>query len=70
MTKELTGRNTMTIREIRRALFDTGYDVTINSVEFTNKQARDFFYIFDNQDKVLKVIHLGFTKILAIWIVD
>jgi hypothetical protein len=70
MTKELTGRNTMTIREIRKTLFDTGYDVTINSVEFTNKQARDFFYIFDNQDKVLKVVHFEITNILAIWIVD
>jgi hypothetical protein len=70
MTEQMTGRNTMTIREIRKALFDTGYDVTINSVEFTNKQARDFFYIFDNQDKILKVIHLDFSEILAIWIVE
>ena len=61
---------TMTIREIRKELFDTEYDVTINSVEFTNKRARDFFYIFDNQDKVLKVIHFEITNILAIWIVD
>jgi hypothetical protein len=70
MTKEMTGRNTMTIREIRKALYDTEYDVTINSREFTNKQARNFFYVFDNQDKVLKVIHFEITNILAIWIVD
>lgn len=66
----MTGRNTMTVREIRKALYDTEYDVTINSQEFTNKQARSFFFVFENQDKVLKVIHYGLTPILAIWIVD
>jgi hypothetical protein len=70
MRAKMTVRNTMTIREIRKALYDTGYDVTINAIEFTNKQARNFFYVFDNQDKVLKVIHLDLSEILAIWIVD
>ncbi len=63
-------RATMTIREIRKELFDTEVNVTINHVEFTNKQARDFFYMFDNQDKVLKVIKFEITNIFSIAIVD
>ena len=49
-------RNILTIREIRRVLFETENTVIINTVELTNKQARDFFYSFDNQDKLLKVL--------------
>lgn len=64
----------MTIREIRKAVsrlpFDTQYDVTINTVEFTNQQALDFLCMFDNQDKVLEVIAFEITNILAIAIVD
>jgi hypothetical protein len=63
-------RSTMTIREIRKELFDNGYVVIINSVEFTNKQARDFFYMFDNQDKVLKVIKLDNSDLISIRIID
>lgn len=59
----------MTIREIRKVLFDTEYGVTINSVEFTNKDARDFFYMFDNQDKVLEVIKLNNSGIISIKII-
>jgi hypothetical protein len=60
----------MSIREIRKVLFDTEYGITINAIEFTNKQARNFFYVFDNQNKVLEVFHWDISKILAIWIVD
>jgi hypothetical protein len=67
-------RATMTIREIRKAVsrlpFDTQYDVTINTVEFTNQQALDFLCMFDNQDKVLEVITFEITNIFAISIVD
>lgn len=49
-------RQVLTISEIRRILFETENTVEINSVEMTNKQARDFFYNFDNQDKLLKVL--------------
>lgn len=52
-------RQVLTISEIRRILFETGNTVEINSVEMTNKQARDFFYNFDNQDKLLKVLTDG-----------
>ena len=49
-------REVLTISEIRRILFETENTVEVNSVEMTNKQARDFFYAFDNQDKLLKVL--------------
>lgn len=49
-------RQVLTISEIRRILFETENTVEVNSVEMTNKQARDFFYNFDNQDKLLKVL--------------
>lgn len=49
-------RQVLTISEIRMILFETENTVEINSVEMTNKQARDFFYGFDNQDKLLKVL--------------
>jgi hypothetical protein len=62
--------STMTIREIRKVLFDTEYDVTINSIEFTNQQARSFFFIFDNQDKLLKTVAFEITNKFSIWIVD
>ena len=52
----------MTIREIRKELFDNGYNVTINTVEMTNKQARDFFYMFDNQEKVLETVVLSINN--------
>ena len=61
---------TMTVREIRKVLFDTEYNVTINSVEFTNQQARSFFFIFDNQDKLLKTVAFEITNNFSIWIVD
>lgn len=52
-------RQVLTISEIRRILFETENTVEVNSVEMTNKQARDFFYNFDNQDKLLKVLTDG-----------
>ena len=61
-------RTTMSIREIRMILFETENTVEVNSVEMTNKQARDFFYSFDNQDKLLKVITDG--AVMCIWLKD
>lgn len=49
-------RQVLTISEIRRILFETENTVEVNSVEMTNKQARDFFYVFYNQDKLLNVL--------------
>jgi hypothetical protein len=43
----------MTIREVRKVLFDTDMFAIINTEEMTNKQARDFFYGFDNQEKLV-----------------
>ena len=63
-------RATLTIREIRKELFDNEYNVTINTVEFTNKQARDFFYMFDNQDKKLKTLLFEISNVFAISILD
>ena len=58
-------RKKMTIREIGKELFDNKYNVTINSVEFTNKQAQDFFYMFDNQEKVLETVEFSINKRIA-----
>ena len=63
-------RATMTVREIRKELFDTNYAVTVNTVDMTNKQARDFFYMFDNQDKVLKIVKYEITETFAVSLID
>ncbi len=46
----------MTIREIRRVLFETEKYTVIGSDEMTNKESRDFLYEKDNQDEVMNVI--------------
>ena len=46
----------MTIREIRRVLFETEKYTVIGSDEMTNKESRDFLYVKDNQDEVMNVI--------------
>lgn len=57
----------MTIREIRRVLFETEKYTVIASDEMTNKESRDFLYAKENQDKVMNVIdnnsHLLIWKI-------
>ena len=47
---------TMTIREIRKVLFDTDKKTVYKNTVMDNKESRDYFYVKDNQDEVLKVI--------------
>jgi hypothetical protein len=49
----------MTIKEIRKILFDTNKYAVIGADEMTNKESRDFLYSKDNQDEVLNVIDNG-----------
>ena len=46
----------ITIREIRRILFETEKFTVIGSEEMTNKESRDFLYAKDNQEEVMNVI--------------
>ena len=46
----------MTVREIRRLLFETDKYTVIGEDEMTNKESRDFLYAIDNQDKIYNVI--------------
>lgn len=59
MTKQLT------IREIRKILFDTDKYAVIGADEMTNKESRDYLYNLDNQDSKMNVIDNG-THLL-IW---
>jgi hypothetical protein len=53
----------MTIRDLRRVLFLSDGFAIVNTEEMTNKQARDFFYNFDNQDKIVNVIETNTISI-------
>ena len=55
----------MTIREIRRVLFDTNLFAVIGPDEMTNKEARDYLYAKTDQEKVLNVIKKN--DCLLIW---
>jgi hypothetical protein len=55
----------MTVREIRRLLFETDKYTVIGEDEMTNKESRDFLYAIDNQDKTYNVIDEG--SHLLIW---
>ena len=55
----------MTIREIRKVLFDTNKCTIIGFTERTNKESRDYLYDFQNQDEVANVIDYG--SHLLIW---
>jgi hypothetical protein len=55
----------MTVREIRRLLFETDKYTVIGEDEMTNKESRDFLYAIDNQDKNYNVIDEG--SHLLIW---
>jgi hypothetical protein len=46
----------LTIREIRKILFDTEKYCVIGMYEITNKESRDFLYLKDNQEQILNVI--------------
>ena len=55
----------MTIREIRRFLFETEKYTVIGADEMSNKESRDFLYAKDNQDETMNVIDKG--SYLLIW---
>jgi hypothetical protein len=46
----------MTIREIRKVLFETEKYTVIGADEMTNKESRHFLYAKDNQDENMNVI--------------
>jgi hypothetical protein len=46
----------LTIREIRRILFETNKFTVIGADEMTNKESRDFLYAKKDQEEILNVI--------------
>ena len=46
----------MTIREVRRVLFETEKYAVIGSDEMTNKESRDFLYEKQNPEEIVNVI--------------
>jgi hypothetical protein len=46
----------LTVRQIRRILFETEKYTVIGSEEMTNKESRDFLYEIDNQEQFMNVI--------------
>ena len=46
----------LTVRQIRRILFETEKYTVIGSEEMTNKESRDFLYEIDNQELFMNVI--------------
>jgi hypothetical protein len=63
--KTSTMKKQMTIREIRKVLFETEKYTVIGADEMTNKESRDFLYAKDNQDELMNVIDNG--SHLLIW---
>jgi hypothetical protein len=59
------GKKTMTVREIRKILFDTDMLASINEQDMSNKEARDYLYAKTDQEQVLKVIKRN--DYLVIW---
>ena len=55
----------LTIREIRKILFDNDKYTVIGSEEMTNKESRDFLYNKMNQDEKMNVFENG--SHLLIW---
>ena len=55
----------MTIREIRKVLFDTDFFAAIGTQLMTNKDARDYLYAKTDQERVLNVIEKN--DCLLIW---
>jgi hypothetical protein len=58
-------KKTMTIREIRKVLFDTDFFAAIGTQLMTNKDARDYLYAKTDQERVLNVIEKN--DCLLIW---
>ena len=58
-----SNRNThamkLTIREIRRVLFESNKYTVIGSDEMSNKESRDFLYAIEDQDAMMNVIDNG-----------
>jgi hypothetical protein len=46
----------MTIREIRKVLFDTNKYTVIGANELSNKESRDYLYTKDDQEQTMNVI--------------
>jgi hypothetical protein len=46
----------MSVRDLRSILFLSEKLAIVNTFELTNKEARDLFYNFDNQDKMVNVL--------------
>ena len=55
----------MTIREIRKILFDTDMLAFINEQDMSNKEARDYLYAKTDQEQVL--ITFKKNDCLLIW---
>jgi hypothetical protein len=49
----------LTIREIRRVLFESDKYTVICSDEMSNKKSRDFLYAIEDQDAMMNVIDNG-----------
>jgi hypothetical protein len=58
-------KKTMTIREIRKILFDTDMLAFINEQDMSNKEARDYLYAKTDQEQVL--ITFKKNDCLLIW---
>jgi hypothetical protein len=46
----------LTVREVRKILFDSDLYSVIGQDEMTNKESRDFLYSLENQDQIINVI--------------
>ena len=55
----------LTVREIRKVLFDTGFFAFIGNRLMSNKGARDYLYAKIDQEQVLNVIQKNVY--LVIW---
>jgi hypothetical protein len=49
-------KNKLTVKEIRKILFDTDKYAVIGIIEMTNEESRNFLYEFSNQDYLYNVI--------------
>ena len=58
----------LTVRQIRKTLFDTDKSTVIDSTERNNKESRDFLYAEKDQEKILMVMDFGTHLILVKWI--
>lgn len=55
----------MTIREVRKVLFDIDKFAVIGTIEMSNKEARDFLYNREDQERLINVINKG--SHLLVW---